>query len=94
MVRQSVSEPVRLHVAAKRYLCCKEPQYFAALSSASRQTLKIQGGPMTAPEARAFEGVQHFPSAVILRRWDDMAKDPSALPAAVRTFRAPSRSFE
>ena len=32
-----VSESVRLHVAAKRYLCRVEPAYFDALSEASKQ---------------------------------------------------------
>ena len=43
----SVTEPVRLHVAAKRYLCATEPSYFGQLSEASVYTLSVQGGPMT-----------------------------------------------
>src|SRR5262245_32398136 len=43
----SVVEPVRLHVAAKRYLCWKDDKYYARLSDASRQSLALQGGPMT-----------------------------------------------
>src|ERR1700756_2724078 len=41
-----ISEPVRLHVAAKRYLCATDPDYRAKLSPASVHTLKLQGGPM------------------------------------------------
>src|SRR6266852_9367277 len=47
----AVSEPVRLHVAAKRYLCAVEPDYFGCLSEASKHSLTMQGGPMTAEEA-------------------------------------------
>jgi gamma-butyrobetaine dioxygenase len=49
-----VTEPVRLHVAAKRYLCAAEPSYFAKLSEASVYTLSVQGGPMSDAEAREF----------------------------------------
>jgi gamma-butyrobetaine dioxygenase len=48
---ESVTEPVRLHVAAKRYLCAVEPGYFDRLSEASVYTLSVQGGPMSEQEA-------------------------------------------
>ena len=44
---EAVTEPVRLHVAAKRYLCATEPGYFGLLSPESVRTLALQGGPMT-----------------------------------------------
>jgi [1-hydroxy-2-(trimethylamino)ethyl]phosphonate dioxygenase len=69
-----VVEPVRLHVAAKRYLCWKDPQYLQDLSEASRQSLALQGGPMTDEEGVAFEGSSHFADAIALRRYDDMGK--------------------
>lgn len=72
----AVSEPVRLHVAAKRYLCAIDPAYHAGLSPASRRSLDLQGGPMSPEEARRFEGLPHFTAAVALRRWDDAAKVP------------------
>ncbi len=40
-----VVEPVRLHVAAKRYLCTVDPAYYDGLSPASKQSLALQGGP-------------------------------------------------
>ena len=46
-----VVAPVRLHVAAKRYLCASRPGYHASLSDASRRSLDLQGGPMSAEEA-------------------------------------------
>jgi gamma-butyrobetaine dioxygenase len=74
----SVTEPVRLHVAAKRYLCAAEPSYFALLSEASVYTLAVQGGPMTEAETAEFERTAHAGGAIAVRRWDDQAKDPSA----------------
>jgi gamma-butyrobetaine dioxygenase len=70
----SVSEPVRLHVDAKRYLCRVDPTYLAELSPSSLKSLTLQGGPFTADEARDFERNPHFEDAVSLRRWDDRAK--------------------
>ncbi len=70
----AVSEPVRLHVAAKRYLCAVEPGYAALLSAASTYTLSKQGGPMSADEAARFAAGPHAADAVRLRRWDDGGK--------------------
>lgn len=72
-----VTEPVRLHVAAKRYLVATEPGYAAQLSDASVHTLRLQGGPMSMDEARDFEGLPYARDAVALRRLDEAAKDPS-----------------
>ena len=69
-----VSEPVRLHVDAKRYLCAIEPAYLAQLSPSSLQSLALQGGPFTTDEVRDFEQNPNFEDAVALRRWDDAAK--------------------
>jgi phosphonate degradation associated HDIG domain protein len=69
-----ISEPVRLHVPAKRYLCATDADYLRRLSSASVHTLKLQGGPMSVEEARAFEREPHYREAVRVRRWDDQGK--------------------
>ncbi len=69
-----VAEPVRLHVAAKRYLCAVEPDYHDRLSPASVRSLVVQGGPMTDDEAEAFARLPHAEGAVRLRRWDEEAK--------------------
>ncbi|MBX3435337.1 MAG: metal-dependent phosphohydrolase [Pirellulales bacterium] len=71
-----VSEPVRLHVAAKRYLCAVDPEYRATLSAPSLHSLALQGGPFTPAEAAEFERHPHFRASVELRRWDDEAKVP------------------
>ena len=73
-----VTEPVRLHVDAKRYLCAVEPGYAAKLSPASVYTLGVQGGPMRPDEIAAFEASPFASDACQVRRWDDLAKDPNA----------------
>jgi phosphonate degradation associated HDIG domain protein len=70
----AVSEPVRLHVAAKRYLSASEPGYFDLLSDASKLSLKLQGGPMSTEEQVKFGAERFFKEAVLLRRWDDQGK--------------------
>ncbi len=70
-----VTEPVRLHVTAKRYLCAVEPEYLATLSPASLESLYLQGGPMSPEEVATFESNRLFREAVALRRWDDAAKE-------------------
>ena len=68
------TEPVRLHVDAKRYLCAIDPAYSEALTPASRHTLELQGGSMPAEEAQAFAALPGAAAAVALRRWDDAGK--------------------
>lgn len=69
-----VVEPIRLHVAAKRYLCTADPGYWDRLSAGSKRTLQVQGGPFTSDEAGAFIAQPFATDAVALRRWDDRAK--------------------
>ena len=69
-----VTEPVRLHVAAKRYLCAVRPGYAKALSGASKLSLSLQGGAMSADEVAAFEAHPWFAPAVRLRHYDDGGK--------------------
>ncbi|QJW94518.1 phosphonate degradation HD-domain oxygenase [Frigoriglobus tundricola] len=70
----AVTEPIRMHVPAKRYLCAARAGYREGLSPASVRSLELQGGPMTAAEAAAFEAHPHFAAAVQLREYDDRAK--------------------
>ena len=69
-----VTTPIALHVAAKRHLCAVEPGYEAALSDASKLSLKLQGGAFTAEQARKFEAAPFAVDAMRLRRWDDAGK--------------------
>ena len=84
---EEVTEPVRLHVMAKRYLCAVEPGYVARLSQASVRTLALQGGPLTEGEARAFESMPHARAAIAVRRWDEAAKDPTVAAPPFDHFR-------
>jgi phosphonate degradation associated HDIG domain protein len=69
-----ITECVRLHVAAKRYLCATDPAYFGKLSPASVHTLALQGGPMSAEEVAAFRANPFHDEAVRVRRWDEAGK--------------------
>ncbi len=82
----SVSEPVRLHVAAKRYLCATDKSYIDKLSRDSIESLALQGGPMSASEVAAFQTEQFWRHAIALRRLDDAAKDPDAPLLAFEAF--------
>ncbi|MGD1097389.1 MAG: phosphohydrolase [Bryobacteraceae bacterium] len=66
------------HVAAKRFLVATHPAYAAQLSDASRQTLELQGGPMSPEEAHEFAANPLCQEMVRLRAWDEQAKDPDA----------------
>ena len=70
----AVSEPVRLHVAAKRFRCFVDPAYEEQLSPASVGTLRLQGGAMSAAEAREFEAEPFAQDALALRSFDDGGK--------------------
>jgi gamma-butyrobetaine dioxygenase len=82
-----VTEPVRLHVAAKRYLCATDPEYLAVLSPASIHSLQLQGGPYTAAEAAAYAATPFALDAVAVRRWDDTGKLPGQVVPGFEHFR-------
>lgn len=65
----------RYHVAAKRYLCAREPGYFDRLSEASVHSLNLQGGPMDDEEAVAFEAHPNFDAIIAVRRYDEAGKE-------------------
>ena len=70
----SVTEPIRLHVPAKRYLCAVDEAYQKRLSSASVHSLMVQGGPMNESEIAQFEANSYHRDAVQLRLYDDDGK--------------------
>ena len=82
-----VSEPVRLHVAAKRYLCRVEPGYFDRLTDASRLSLQLQGGPLSADAVATFAAGPYANAAIELRRWDDGGKVVGRTTPALAHFR-------
>lgn len=69
-----VTDCVRYHVAAKRYLCATSPEYFDQLSEASVHSLNLQGGPMTPDEVRNFEKNPNVDAIVKVRKLDDRGK--------------------
>ncbi len=71
---ESVTEPIRLHVEAKRYLCAIKPNYFSILSPASKKSLELQGGVFSTDAATKFINQPYAKDAVKLRIWDDQAK--------------------
>ncbi|MFT5707342.1 MAG: phosphonate degradation associated HDIG domain protein, partial [Oceanospirillaceae bacterium] len=72
---KAVTEPIRQHAQAKRYLCSVEEGYLASLSAASLDSLKNQGGLMTKEEQLAFAATPYFVESIRLRRWDDEGKN-------------------
>jgi phosphonate degradation associated HDIG domain protein len=82
-----VSEPVRLHVPAKRYLLATDRAYFAKLSPASVITLKLQGGPMAPDELAHFESEPFYREAVRVRQWDDQGKVGGLATPAIEAYR-------
>jgi phosphonate degradation associated HDIG domain protein len=83
-----VTLPIRLHVAAKRYLTAVEPDYAATLSRASVLSLAAQGGPFSASEARRFAAMTGAADAIRLRRWDERAKEKDAAIPDLDHFRS------
>lgn len=71
-----VTDCVRYHVAAKRYLCATKPDYFARLSEASVHSLNLQGGPMSADEVLEFEKNPNLKQIIKVRYLDDAGKRP------------------
>lgn len=83
----AVTECVRLHVAAKRYLCATDPTYYDKLSEPSKHSLSLQGGPMTGAEIDQFCNLQFHRDAVRVRLWDDRGKAPGARTMTFDDFR-------
>ncbi|MDQ2735374.1 MAG: HD domain-containing protein [Pseudomonadota bacterium] len=70
----AVLDAIKLHVDAKRYLCQANDGYYAKLSEDSKRSLALQGGIFDAAEAAAFLALAGAHDAVMLRQWDDLAK--------------------
>lgn len=71
---KQVTEPIRMHVAAKRYLITTNPDYTKELSPTSFKSFLDQGGNLSEDELRKFESESFFEEAIQLRIWDDKAK--------------------
>jgi phosphonate degradation associated HDIG domain protein len=82
----AVTEPIRLHVQAKRYLCAIDPAYHHDLSPESQRSLKHQGGILSTEEAQQFINQPFAEEAVQLRIWDDRAKIPGLVTPGLQHF--------
>ena len=69
-----VTDCVRYHVAAKRYLCATRPDYFNRLSQASVHSLQLQGGPMSDKEVAEFEKNPNLEQIIQVRYLDEAGK--------------------
>lgn len=81
-----VTEPIRLHVAAKRYRVAIDPAYHERLSQASLQSLALQGGPMTQDEVETFLADPAAQAALRLRGYDEAGKAPEAAVTGFETY--------
>ena len=82
-----VTEPVRLHVPAKRYLCTTDATYYETLSDTSKHSFRLQGGALSDAERAAFEKHPQLERALQLRRWDDLAKLTDHVAPALEAYR-------
>jgi predicted HD phosphohydrolase len=82
-----VADIVSGHVAAKRYLVATDKDYAARLSDVSVESLRRQGGPMSAEEVEDFTSSPNWRSQVRVRTWDDRAKTPGAEVPGLETYR-------
>ena len=69
-----ITDCVRYHVAAKRYLCATKPEYFESLSEASIHSLHLQGGPLNHMEVVEFEKNPNLDQIIAVRYLDDAGK--------------------
>ncbi|GAB1609608.1 uncharacterized protein LOC115216972 [Argonauta hians] len=83
----TVCDIARHHVNAKRYLVFKNKQYYDTLTAASKQTLELQGGVMSAEEADAFAQQPMFDLIIQARSWDEEGKDPQKVSKPLDYYR-------
>lgn len=69
-----ITDCVRHHVAAKRYLCATRSDYLKRLSEASVHSLHLQGGPMSAEEVEEFARNPNLKHIIAVRYLDDAGK--------------------
>jgi len=74
-----ITDCCRHHVAAKRYLCATDPEYFQKLSTASVHSLNLQGGPMSEAELKDFEKNPNLKKILKVRLYDDAGKIPDMI---------------
>ena len=88
LLPDAVLEPIKLHVDAKRYLCCVNAGYFGRLSDDSKRSLALQGGMFIEAQAATFLSRSGAHEAVLLRQWDDLAKQDGLATPSLAHFLA------
>ena len=71
---EEITESIRLHVVAKRYLCSIDNSYYERLAKSSKKSFVVQGGALEKKEIFELENNIYFKDAIQLRKWDDRAK--------------------
>jgi len=84
----AVLDAIKLHVDAKRYLCQANDDYYERLSDDSKRSLALQGGVFDAGQASAFIAQPAARDAVMLRQWDDLAKQADLATPSLAHFLA------
>lgn len=84
---ERVAALVEGHVDAKRYLTATNPDYYQRLSDASKETLRLQGGPMSEEEAAAWGASEYVRDRLRLRTWDELAKVPNREVPGLESYR-------
>ena len=88
LLPDAVLDSIRLHVDAKRYLCLANATYHAKLSDDSKRSLALQGGIFSAEQASTFLNQSGARNAVLLRQWDDLAKQADLATPSLAHFLA------
>ena len=83
----AISEPVRLHQIAKRWLFALDKGYRDALSDEAFRALAEMGGPMAETERKQFERHESWGAAVALARRDDLSRRPLERKSGIRDYR-------
>jgi len=87
LLAPAIVEPIRSHVAAKRYRVAVEPAYHDRLSLASQMSLAEQGGPLEADDAEMFASGAFAAEALRLRAYDDEGKVEGLAVPPLETYR-------
>ena len=84
--KPEVTEPIKLHVQAKRYLC-RNKSYYDLMSDPSKISLELQGGTMNDDEAQKFTLSKFYKDAITLRKYDDDGKIPNVKVKKIDDYR-------
>lgn len=85
---EKICQLVGAHVMAKRYLTAVDSAYYSGLSESSKTTLRYQGGPFTKEQVTEAQKDPWLAQKLQVRRWDDLAKDPSLKTASLDHYHA------